>query len=194
MLVRWAMLGCATRSLAMARVCRGPGGADLEHGALWWDSRWRGMVLRLGRRVLAGRGGAVWLLHGASAGWCGRGRSGVSSCWIRSPTDVAACMVRLAQSCGWESWWFVASGSAPPSLAGMVLGGVWWSCCVRWLCPRLAINGSCSCGWWLAAGGLREVRLTATARASSSTGWFVGGGSAWWTCRHQCRLGVLELG
>ena len=71
--------------------------------------------------------------------------------------------------CSPEPWWFLASGSAPLLLAGMVLGGARWFA-LRPVALRPAGH------WWiwrlvlsLAVGGLREVRLAEAVRRASSS-------------------------
>ena len=79
---------------------------------------------------------------------------------------ASAC---LMYGCSPEPWWFLASGSAPLLLAGMVLGGA------RWLALRPVALRPVGLWWiWrlvlsLAVSGLREVQLAeAVGRASSS--------------------------
>ena len=62
---------------------------------------------------------------------------------------------------GSEPRWFLALGSAPPFLSAWCLAVHGGLRCVRWPGVWKAIDGSVVSLWWLAAGGLREVRLTA---------------------------------
>ena len=93
---------------------------------------------------------------------CGRFGSGLRQVC----GGASAC---LMYGCSPEPWWFLASGSAPLLLAGMVLGGAWWLA-LRPVALRSAGH------WWiwrlvlsLAVGGLREVRLAVVVRHTSSS-------------------------